>query len=194
MSLEFTFLPQTIPIRTLSWPNLEDSAPAGPPELPDSELLQQTLDEMTEMSDGVQSEGDEESDERIKPISHNTIQPLNDLEGHEFDIRSSPATAREVAKPRGGAPAQKIPPQKVQVSLKFKPLVEVMKSFGKAMVSLGDLEMELRNWFTEHGEPSENTATYLAKASDAQLVVVDKTINYARFRNRTLARSPIEYV
>jgi hypothetical protein len=181
-SLEFTFLPQSIPIRTLSWPNLEDSSPA-------SELQQQTFDEMTEIVDGSQSEPSEGTDEHIKPASRNTIQPLDDLDDHEFDMRS-PLASKEVVKP----PAQKTTTQKVQVQLKFKPLVEVMKSFGKAMVSLADLDRELKNWFTEYGGLSENTTTYIAKAADAQIVVVDKAINYVRFRNRNLAKSQIEYV
>lgn len=186
MSLEFTFLPQTMPIRTLTWPNLEDSASAGASRPPDSEFLHHMPDEM---SGDVPWEPNEGSDDRLNLTSHDVIQPLDDLEGHEFDIRS-PVTSREVAKP----PAQKASLQHVQVPLKFKPLIEVMKSFGKAMVSLSDLERELKNWFTQHGQLSEDTTTYLTKAADAQVVVIDKTVNFVRLRNRNLAKRPIEYV
>jgi len=148
---------------------------------------------MTEVSDEAQSERNEGSDDQIPMAGHSAIQPLDDLEAHDFDMKS-PVPAREPPRRREDPPAQRVSSQSVQVPAKFRALVEVMKSFGKAMVSLSDLERELKNWFAEHGEQAEAITTYLAKAADAQVVVVDKSINYVRFRNRSLAKSPIEYV
>lgn len=82
----------------------------------------------------------------------------------------------------------------MQVSTKFQPLIEAMKSIGKAMIALSDLEEQLKKKSEALNLPIENTNAYIAKASDAGIIIYDKSINYVRFKNRQMANATIEYV
>ena len=86
------------------------------------------------------------------------------------------------------------PDQSLEVPVKFRPLIEAMKSMGKAMISLSDLEGQLKTWSAKLNQPIDNINQYITKAADAQLVIYDKSINYVRFRNRSMANAAIEYV
>ena len=83
--------------------------------------------------------------------------------------------------------------QQMTVPSKFQPLIEAMKSVGKAMISLSDLEEHLKKWSETLNLPIENINAYIAKASDAGIIIYDKSIKYVRFRNRQMANMNIEY-
>ena len=85
-------------------------------------------------------------------------------------------------------------PTNCEVALEFKPLVEVMKSIGKAMISVNDLENPLMKYCNENNMPHFNTNSYVHKASDAGVIIYDRSINYVRFRNRSFMDANIEYV
>lgn len=82
----------------------------------------------------------------------------------------------------------------ITAPVKFQPLIEAMKSIGKAMIALSDLEDQLKKWSESLNQPIENTNAYISKASDAGIVIYDKSINYVRFKNRVMMSANVEYV
>lgn len=152
-----------------------------------------------------------------------TIQPLANIEKYNIDLKSSQSPNndnssehsaiyasddnidrfnRKDNEPSKAATATmpikrlgtKSNPQTMSVPIKFQPLIEAMKSIGKAMIALSDLESQLKIWSSKLDIQIENTNTYIARASDAGLIIYDKSINYIRFKNRQMANANIEYV
>ena len=134
------------------------------------------------------------------------IKPLSDLDKYQIDLRSpigeTPTRLGENPeftphRTAGATPTSRIAAATttaIKVPAQFRVLVESMRSMGKTMISLGDLEAQLRTWSTKLGEPVDNTTSYINKATEAQIVIYDKEINYVRFRNRSLSTGSIEYV
>jgi hypothetical protein len=202
--LEFTFLPDKIPVRMLAWPTLEELSSSGQDETAESELSFQEPESTVE-NEQVESEEDITDQQSIfadeetprKPHMP-VIQPLKNMESHHIDLRSpicgSPDSQPD---PERVTPKREPKPQSeqaLQVPAKFKALVEVMRSTGKVMVSLQDLEGQLKIYAAKTGEPIENPSLYIAKAGDAQIITIDKGIGYVRFRNRALLTAPITYM
>ncbi|OHT07950.1 hypothetical protein TRFO_05077 [Tritrichomonas foetus] len=246
-SLDFSFLPPSISINILKWPNLESlkAMEAQPIEMIEQEEL--SNDELSNDSDNhitnqdeqleVLEQDDTEEDDDEAAYNHqtiaeeeeeedseidasvssqssmkkdsqmaSTIQPLANIEKYNIDLRSpAPNTPSRNSSEMSPVTSSKRPPpssaahppsngQTMSIPAKFQPLIEAMKSIGKAMISLSDLEGQLKVWCNKLNEPIENTNTYIAKASDAGIIIYDKSINYVRFRNRQMANANIEYV
>jgi hypothetical protein len=199
-SLEFSFLPENIPFRTLTWPSLVD----GSSRVPEDETATlssihpiESVHEAEIPSDGEEVNGNASDDDFLPVSSHNPgIQPLDGVETWDIGL-SSPGGTPPPEKKKSASPKkvqqQQARERTVQVQGKFHPLVEAMKSVGKVMILLSDLEAPLKSWSAKLNKPIESTKAYIAKAADAQLVVYDEATNYIRFRNRSLANSPIEY-
>ena len=69
-----------------------------------------------------------------------------------------------------------------------------MRAAGKAMISLSDLEDLFADACERLNLPSTNMSAMIDKAADAGLVIMDKSINYVRFRNRAMATGSITYI
>ena len=65
---------------------------------------------------------------------------------------------------------------------------------GNSMISMSDLEKLFDDACDRLNLQASNMNTMIDKAADAGLVIVDKSINYVRFRNRAMATGPIQYV
>jgi hypothetical protein len=187
---DFSWLPPTVPVRVLSWPTLTavDGGDDDELELPLSAIEGQGF-----LSD---EEHAEEEDHPSPRRQGPPIQPLKDVEIHEIDLRS-PISSSQVPETDGETPKRggKVhSDQTFQVPAKFKALVEVMRSMGKIMVSIPDLEAQLKSWAAKTGEPIENPTAYIGRAVEAQLLTIDRAINYARFRNRALTTANVVYV
>ena len=219
--LDFSFLPPSLSVTVLSWPNLDSvssSAPApreervvrNPVSHKEPSVSNSSMGFVEEEEEIVEGSDEEVSDPRRGGGGgggfSGTIQPLSNLDKYQIDLRS----------PVGGTPSRQsesgdITPkrgsvstpgsgsgvghdQSLEVPVKFRPLIEAMKSMGKAMISLSDLEGQLKTWSAKLNEPIDNINAYITKAADAQLVIYDKSINYVRFRNRSMANAAIEYV
>jgi hypothetical protein len=185
--LELTFFPQSIPTKTLTWPGLEAVRSSNDRDLID--LASEPVEEEEVSERLVQDDsGEDESP---------GIQPLANLEKYQIDLRSPAGGAQshqsdspEITPKRRGHAREDV----LQIPAKFQPLVEAMKSIGKALISLGDLEGQLKVWSEKLNEPIDNINSYIAKATDAQIIIYDKAINYVRFRNRAIATAKVEYV
>jgi hypothetical protein len=207
-SLEFSFLPEKVTVRTLGWPQLEQPGADGNEEsislsmaLPADTLVTLSGDGEEERelqgSDDSASLPEEEScrsSARVVP----PIQPLVETASHEIDLFSPASSASscrkaKVSPPKKQAVATREQPT-MQLSAKFRPLVEAMRGMGKAMISVTDLEAPLKALSAKLNEPVENLGSYLAKAADAQIIIYDKSTNYLRFRSRGLATSAVDYV
>jgi hypothetical protein len=203
--LEFSFLPEKVPVRMLVWPTLEELSSSGQEESSPSHSSAAATgpaeeEEDTQMEEDTTEHPVEFADDATprKPQVA-AIQPLKSMESHHIDLRSpisgSPSSHLSDSDSAGSKKETKpIMDQQVQVPAKFKALVEVMRSIGKVMVAIADLEGQLKIYSTRTGEPIVNPSVYIAKAGDAQIITIDKTINYVRFRNRTLATASIVYV
>jgi hypothetical protein len=200
--LEFSFLSEKIPVRMLAWPRLEELASSGQDE---SSLSPSTIHDegLTIEEEDLEIEGDTTKQPAIfvdeetprKPV----IQPLKNMESHHIDLRSpitgSPPSHQSDSESVGSKKEPKgSSDQPIQVPAKFKALVEVMRSMGKVMISIADLEGQLKIYATKTGEPIDNPSAYITKAGDAQIITIEKGINYVRFRNRGLATASITYV
>jgi hypothetical protein len=59
----------------------------------------------------------------------------------------------------------------IQIPLKFQPLVEAMKAAGKALISVSDLEGQLKVWSVKLNVPVENINSLMSKATEAQIII-----------------------
>jgi hypothetical protein len=185
--LELSFFPQSVPLKALSWPSLSETRVSGQADLID---LAPAHAEEEDGSDNYAQEGSGEDEQT-------GIEPLANLEKYEIDLRSPgdpvPSHQRdpeEVTPKRAARSHEEV----IQIPVKFQPLVEAMKAIGKSLISLNDLEGQLKIWSTKLNVPIDNINAYISKATDAQIVIYDKAINYVRFRNRSIATSKLEYV
>ncbi|KAK8891317.1 hypothetical protein M9Y10_028525 [Tritrichomonas musculus] len=244
VSLDYSFLPPSIKLNILKWPDLTEllSQPASlvqrpsPPQSPPPPSLSQEQPDAEEENENEPEEeiaaeqneeneqgyeednasnyvheepsdnADDEEEDDHADISSSLqrearIQPLDNIDKYQntIDLRSPSVTGtpsrRINESPEITPKRQQISNgQKMEIPTKFRPLIEAMKSIGKAMISLNDLEGQLNAWFNKLNEPAENINSYIAKASDAGIIIYDKSINYVRFRNRSTASAQIEYV
>jgi hypothetical protein len=193
-SLEFSFLPESLPVRLLAWPSLEEVSGQPEHDEPTQPIEPISTGEEEDAPEVSQPSGEPSLDEvEAQPTRSRAapIQPLQNLERHQLDLRSPARQPDSEVTPKR---QQQTAEQVVQVPAKFQPLIEAMKSLGKVMVSVADLEGQLKIWSTRLNQPIDNIGAYIAKAADAQIILYDKQINYVRFRNRTLASATIEYV
>lgn len=132
-----------------------------------------------------------------------SIQPLSNLDKYQIDLRSPVVSANTSRLSESGNVdlTPKRPSavttgrdQVFEVPAKFQPLMEAMRAMNKAMISLSDLEGQLKHWGAKLGEPIDNVNAYICKASDQQIIIYDKSINYVRFRNRAMSTGKIHYV
>lgn len=80
------------------------------------------------------------------------------------------------------------------IPVEFKPLFESMKACGKSMISLHDLEASFNRWCSQYTDGGTiNLMSLINKASEANYVIFDKSINYIRFRDRTINTAQIQY-
>jgi hypothetical protein len=196
--LEFSFLPDRIPVRVLAWPALAEISASGQQKSPPSPS---SLHESESVVDEERHETEEEQpstfgEEETPPRPVPPIQPLRDMESHHIDLRS-PLAASPPQQPEVEVPQKREvkaqAEQSVQVPAKFKAVVEVMRGVGKLMVPIQELEAQLRAYSSKTGEAIENPSSYITKAGDAQILLIDKSINYVRFRNRALLTAVITY-
>jgi hypothetical protein len=191
---DFNFFPQTVPVKLLTWPELTETRSSGGDLIDLAPAPVQDEEEDNEEEEPTQGHfspgnfGEDDAD---------GIQPLANLERYQIDLRS-PAGTPKSQQPGSPEPTAKrrTPTHEgaIPIPVKFQPLVEAMKSTGKALISLNDLEGQLKVWSAKLNQPVENINTYIAKATDAQIVIYDKAINYVRFRNRAIVTSDVEYV
>lgn len=205
--LDFSFLPSTTQIQIYRWPDLKEvEGNAGASEIIDQEIPENHVDneyvafeeeeEPLSVEESVNEEPSAEDDlfQQQSPPAR-AIQPLSNLEKHQIDLRSPVANSSHLSESGEGnlTPKRMQSDQIITVPTKFQPLIEAMKSIGKAMISLSDLESQLKVYCTKYNVPQQNINTLITKATDAGLVIFDKSINYVRFRNRAMASAKIEY-
>lgn len=155
-----------------------------------SEKVQYLERENTKMAEIVQKQSDE-----IKQLKDEieNMKKQNKLE-------KVPKTAAVVDYKKTKSSGDSHPPLKVDSSTKikvpgeFKVMVEAMKSIGKAMIALSDLEELMNELSDELNQPIGNINEYIQRASDAGIILYEKSINYIRFKNRHMSNMPIEYV
>lgn len=117
------------------------------------------------------------------------IKPLSNLEKHQIDLRSPVGLSKVPSietKIRVSKDQQSVP-------LEFQPLIEAMKSIGKSMVSLSDLEEQFNICCKNLNLPQQDLKTMIDKASSNGLIIFDSNINYVRFKNRQITNSQIVY-
>ncbi|EAY21400.1 hypothetical protein TVAG_198380 [Trichomonas vaginalis G3] len=126
--------------------------------------------------------------ESNKRLNFNRTEPKEESENSPPLIaKSSKARTQRISAPNAGAKA-------IQVSAQFKPLVESMKLVGKSMVSYGDFLTSLRGWCKVENTQVDDPMELINAGVAAGVVIYDASINYLRFRNRTLSTSNVEYV
>lgn len=199
--LDFSFLPPSLPVTILNWPNLDAvTTTRDEPQLTKNSFIQHEISASQQSSSLLPEEEDAadayEEDTQTSPGEFTgTIQPLSNLDKYQIDLRSPiSGTPTRHSESGDSTPKRAGSDQVLEVPKRFRPLIEAMKSMGKAMISLSDLEGQLKIWSTKLNEPVDNINAYITKAADAQLVIYDKSINYVRFRNRSMANAAIEYV
>ncbi|KAK8838198.1 hypothetical protein M9Y10_035617 [Tritrichomonas musculus] len=124
------------------------------------------------------------------------IKPLSNLEKHQIDLRSPTGPSKPPV-------VDSIEPKKSQfnqaskdqpsIPLQFQPLIEAMKSIGKSMISLSDLEEQFNICCKNLNLPPQDLKTMIDKASSNGLIIFDSSINYVRFKNRQIANTQIVY-
>jgi hypothetical protein len=181
---DFGWLPPSVPVRVLSWPGL---AAADDDE---AELRLSASEGQAFLTDEEEAEEERRSPRRQGP----PIQPLRDIDVREIDLRSPLGAQPPDAAGETPKRAAKAAEQPIQVPAKFRALVEVMRAMGKIMVSVPDVEGQLKLYAAKTGETIENPGAYIARAEDAHILTIDRSINYARFRNRALATASVVYV
>lgn len=128
------------------------------------------------------------------------IKPLINLEKHQIDLRSpkpaSRAPAGQVPQKTDEKPKEKLQSkdQSTTIPLQYQPLIEAMKSIGKSMISLSDLEEQFSICCKNLNLPPQDLQTIINSASSSGLIIYDASINYVRFKNRTLANASITYI
>ena len=221
-SFDFSFLSTSISYTVLQWPSLNELASqSGSTNYTQEAITESHIekdyesdsnskdnnDEISSAIEEHESLEDEEEEEDIQNSSqyNQSIEPLSNIDMYQnsLDLNSPSETetsSRIAASPEITPKKPQPPPpqlttgQAISIPVKFQPLIEAMKSIGKAMISLTDLDGRLREFCEKYNQPVENISTYITRASDAGIIIYDKSINYVRFKNRTMANTPIEYV
>ena len=75
----------------------------------------------------------------------------------------------------------------------YQPLIESMRSIGKSMIQLSVLTEEIKKTCQQLGIPEQDALGIINQAHNDGYIILDKTINYIRFRNRSLSKADIEY-
>lgn len=120
------------------------------------------------------------------------IKPLSNLEKHQIDLRSPVVPSKPPSidtKNQFG----RLTKDQHSVPLEFQPLIEAMKSIGKSMISLSDLEEQFNICCKNLNLPPQDLKTMIDKASSKELIIFDSSINYVRFKNRQIANTQIVY-
>lgn len=126
--------------------------------------------------------------ESNKRLNFNRTEPQEDLDQSPPPMaKSSKARTQKIQAP---APAGNVQ----QVSVQFKPLIEAMKLVGKSMVSYNDFITSLRGYCKIENIQINDAMELIESAVEGGIVIFDKSINYLRFRNRSLSTSTIQYV
>ncbi|OHT17611.1 hypothetical protein TRFO_00869 [Tritrichomonas foetus] len=126
------------------------------------------------------------------PSQVDRIKPLSNLEKHQIDLRSPTPSKAEKADGRNKNSASK--DQGTSFPLMFQPLIEAMKSIGKSMISKSDLEEQFNICCKNLNLPPQDLMLMIEKASSYGLIIYDNSINYVRFKNRSLATATITYI
>ena len=211
---DFSFLPSTIPTKIYQWPSLglidddvsgasdhresdddeEEEANKRPPKQYKTPTRHQQQQQ--------QSSEDEEDDSDSNPLSP-SINPspmqqnllesnkrLNFKAGQANQLDSPPQqTNQKGGKRKSAGNAQNI----LTISAEFRPLIEAMKSVGKSMVALNDFESHLKSFCQSEGIKVPDVMTLIQNGVDAGIIIFDQTINYIRFRNRSISTGQIQY-
>lgn len=142
---------------------------------------------------------EEESFNQNFTSSPGSIKPLTSIENNNIiDLRSPVAMDRSIDLTSKFSPTTT--PKRDQkdevynIPRVYQPLIEAMKAIGKAMIPLNSLSDEFKKTCSQLGVGEQNIMTIINKASDAGLVIFDKTINYVRFRDRKISFSQITYI
>ena len=183
--LDFAFLPDSIRTVLLRWPDLSElQGMRDEPTMQSITMNEDTasLDEASIQPDDEELASAEQSmytDSMMKSASPK-IKPLSNMTRQQISVRSPKAAPQS--------------PDGVGVPVKFQPLIEAMRSAGKAMISVSDLEKLFADACDRLNMPASNMTAMIDKAAEAGLVIMDKSINYVRFRNRSMASGAITYV
>lgn len=129
--------------------------------------------------------------QRPSPVSER-IKPLSNLEKHQIDLRS-PIGSSKPQSVDTKLQYNRVSKDQQSVPLEFQPLIEAMKSIGKSMVSLSDLEEQFNICCKNLNLPPQDLKTMIDKASSNGLIIFDSNINYVRFKNRQITNSQIVY-
>ena len=218
---DFSFLPPTIPTKIYQWPSLAiiDDDVSGASDQKDSSEDEEEEEEnerrrpqqqyktpnryqQRNSDDEVESEQDSSRSPMMSssPIQSQTqnLPTQNLLESNKRlnfksattkDPLDSPQTGVSKGKRKSSGNNQNV----MLISMEFRPLIEAMKSVGKSMVALNDFETHLRSWSQAEGVKVPDVMGLILKGVDAGLVIFDQTINYLRFRNRSIPTSQIKY-
>ena len=183
--LDFAFLPDGIRTVLLRWPDLSELQGIRDEPTMQSSLLNEdtaSLDEDLMQQDDDELASAEQSmyTDSILKSSSPKVKPLSNMTRQQISVRSP----KPVAQKQDG----------LAVPVKFQPLIEAMRAAGKAMISMSDLEKLFDDACDRLNLQASNMNAMIDKAADAGLVIVDKSINYVRFRNRAMATGPIQYV
>ena len=185
--LDFAFLPETIKTVMLKWPDLTERQGTAREE-PTIQSITVNEDTMFDDEDTDDHQFDEELasaepsmlTDSIMRYESPKVKPLSNMTRNQIPVRS----------PTGSGQKQ----DGLNVPVKFQPLIEAMKASGKAMISLSDLEAKFGEACERLNMQPPSMTAMIDKAADAGLVIMDKSINYIRFRNRAMASNAINYV
>ncbi|KAH0785288.1 hypothetical protein GPJ56_010699 [Histomonas meleagridis] len=201
-SFEYEFVVGQFPITFLKWPSLEPLK-NNASTIKETSTVYEIQEEKSESEKSQKEEFDDDmffEEEEINNYNQSIgleeetendgvedlIQPLSNSDfKYQIDLRSP------LSKSPRKSPRHVPKEQAIQVDSQFKTLIESMKSIGKSMISMGEIEPLLK---ANMKKPIENIQSYINKAVDANLIIYDRSINYIRFRNRAFSTAPIEYV
>ena len=214
-TFDFSFLPSTIPTKIYQWPSLAliDDDVSGASEVKEDsehEEEEEPRNQKFQTPARVQENDDEEENEQEDEINSSMMSPslekaqtqkiqqqnllesnkrLNFKSSTTKDILDSPQSGIPRNKRRSGAQQQ----NEITISAEFRPLIEAMKSVGKSMVALNDFEAHLKQWAVAEGVKCPDAMSLIQGGVDAGIVIFDQTINYIRFRNRSIPTGHIIY-
>lgn len=219
-ALDFSFLPSSTHTKVLQWPKLipfthelnddlgdfesqysqfQGNSSNSSPKTLKSRSIEKDSDYSNPTEDDLNSPNIHEEEEEISHIYQKSshYSRLN-LSG-QIHTKPERETKTQIPQPLRTSQIQTSRygisgDNSFNVPIKFQPLVEAMKAAGKAMISLNDLENNLKNICAELNISQPNTTTIINKANDAGIIIYDKSIKYVRFRNRAMANGTINYV
>lgn len=188
-TMELAFLPDSIDVQFVAWNNFQSGkrqVRVIKQKKEEEEPVQEVEEEyphidgnisgLSAMQAGLDSDSRTESDGLMDDDD-------SELE-HQEQIYQNPQPP--ASKPRHDN-------DQIVIDMKYQPLIEAMKTIGKAMINLPVLTAQVKLTCQQLGLQEPNLSALISQASDEGIVIFDKSINYIRFKNRSLPNMQIVY-